>query len=230
MSDNLKAIEVRVNQDIDPNGAPGSILALNHNEILKEVLSKSGKYVGSPYVAYKVLTTIPTGLFSWESNAMNNTSNFDIKIAKLTSDFNDITTVLNTLTIGSIIQFKDFVGRSVYLQYQSHVAGVDDSANDIFIITVKGYASNPNYVYQDAESEICVLSIFGGGSGSLSTKESFIATPAQTDFVLTNEPNNVDVHVDRIYQIEGTDYTLATDTVTMIDPQDVGSVVEIRKY
>lgn len=228
-NDNLKAIEQKVDTDIDPNGAPGSILALNHNDILKDVLLKLGKYVGSPYLANKVITVFTTGLMSWESNAMNNTSNFTIKVAKLTLDLNDFGETLNRTNIGSLMRFKDYIGRSVDLIFQSYVADVDGSANPIYVITVKGVTQNTNYTYQDAEIEPCVFSIENRVSMQ-SYKELFTATAAQTEFVLSNIPNNVDVIVDRVQQIETIDYTLAGDTVTMVDPLDAGSKVEIRKF
>lgn len=228
-NDNLKAIEQKVDTDIDPNGAPGSILALNHNDILKDVLLKLGKYVGSPYLANKVITVFTTGLMSWESNAMNNTSNFTIKVAKLTLDLNDFGETLNRTNIGSLMRFKDYIGRSVDLIFQSYVADVDGSANPIYVITVKGVTQNTNYTYQDAEIEPCVFSIENRVSMQ-SYKELFTATAAQTEFVLSNIPNNVDVIVDRVQQIETIDYTLAGDTVTMVDPLSIGSKVEIRKY
>lgn len=228
-NDNLKAIEQKVDLDINPAGLPGSILAQNHNDILKEVLLKLGKYVGSPYLANKVITVFTTGLMSWESNAMNNTSNFTIKVAKLTLDLNDFGETLNRTNIGSLMRFKDYIGRSVDLIFQSYVADVDGSANPIYVITVKGVTQNTNYTYQDAEIEPCVFSIENRVSMQ-SYKELFTATAAQTEFVLSNIPNNVDVIVDRVQQIETIDYTLAGDTVTMVDPLSIGSKVEIRKY
>lgn len=63
-----------------------------------------------------------------------------------------------------------------------------------------------------------------------STKEEFIAAPAQTNFVLTSTPGNVDVYVDRVYQLNIIDYALVGDTVEMVDALDVGSKVEIRKF
>lgn len=159
--DNLKVLEQKVDTDIDSNGAPGSILATNHNDILHQVLTKVGKYTGSPYLANKVITVFTPGLMSWESNALNNTNNFDIKVAKLTADLNDFAEVLSRISAGNLLRFKDHVGRSVDLEFQSYVADVDGSANDIYVITVKGVAQNINYTYQVAETEPCVFSIAG---------------------------------------------------------------------
>lgn len=64
----------------------------------------------------------------------------------------------------------------------------------------------------------------------ISTKELFTATAAQTEFVLSNTPNNVDVIADRVPQIETIDYTIVGDTITMTDAQDSGTKLEIRKY
>ncbi len=63
-----------------------------------------------------------------------------------------------------------------------------------------------------------------------STKEEFTALAAQTDFVLSSTPGNVDVYVDRVYQLNIIDYNLVGDTVEMVDAQDENSIVEIRKF
>lgn len=170
MSDNIKAIEQRVDLEIDPNGAPGSILATNHNGILKEVLSKVGKYSGSSYNANKTLAVFPSGSMSWNNNAMNTVVDFTITVSKLTAELNDFGELLNRIEKGALMRFKDYVGRNVYLLFQSFVAGVDGSANDIYTITVKGVAQNVNYTYQVNEVEPCMISI----ESSSSTESSVI--------------------------------------------------------
>ena len=64
----------------------------------------------------------------------------------------------------------------------------------------------------------------------LSTKQLFTAAAAQTIFTLSNSPNNVDVVVDRVPQIEGVDYILSGNTVTMTEGLELNSKVQIRKY
>jgi hypothetical protein len=63
-----------------------------------------------------------------------------------------------------------------------------------------------------------------------STKETFTATAAQTVFTLTEEPNNVDVYIDRMYQLEGIDYTLSTNQVTLTEGAYLNSIITIRKH
>jgi hypothetical protein len=64
----------------------------------------------------------------------------------------------------------------------------------------------------------------------LSTKELLTATAAQTLFVLSTTPTNIDVWADRVYQIESIDYTLAGNQLTMTDGQDSGTKLVVRKY
>jgi len=158
--DNFKITEDRINNEIDGNGLPGSVLAQNHNEILKEILSKVGKYTGFPFKAKKIETIIPTGTFSWGGNSMDTTTNFDIKISKLTSDLNDIGKVLEILGAGTIIHFKDYIGRSAFFEFISFATGQDGSSNDFYTITLKGFADNPTYTFQDTEEQICVLDFY----------------------------------------------------------------------
>lgn len=175
MSDNLKALKEQVELQIDPNGAPGSILAENHKDILDQVLTKTGKYTGFAFTANKTIASIATGNFSWNSNAMNETNEFVVKFSKLTSDLNDIGKILDLMSQGSIIRFKDFLGRSVLLEYQSSESAQDGSNNDIYDVTVKGYAENIDYTYQDGETAICVIDFYiksAGGNGDL-TAPSF---------------------------------------------------------
>lgn len=167
MSDNLKIVEQKVEAEIDPNGAAGSILAQNHQDILKLVLGKAGKYTGNYFVAHKTLTNFIPGTLSWESNAMNNISPFVIKTSKLTADLNDYNEVLSRIGVDALISFKDYVGRHVFLIFQSYVAAQDVGGNDIYEITVKGLAQNINYVYQDAEFEICGLDVVSSGKKTL---------------------------------------------------------------
>ncbi len=157
--DNLKNLEALIEQHIDPNGTPGSILAENHQAILKEVLTKVGKWTGSAFVAQKNATTFPSGTFSWNNNALNTTSDFVITTSKNTSDLNDFGRVLNTMVTGDLIRFKDFNGRSVFLNYKSHANGLDASGNPTWNITVNGFVDNPNYIYQTAETSIAIVSI-----------------------------------------------------------------------
>ncbi len=156
--DNLKNLEALIEQHIDPNGTPGSILAENHQAILKEVLTKVGKWTGSAFVANKNATAFPSGTFSWNNNAMNNTSDFTITMSKKTADLNDVGIILETMVLGDVIQFKDFAGRSVFLTYKSHTPGTDTGGAPIYVVTVAGSVDNPNYIYQVAEQSIAVLS------------------------------------------------------------------------
>jgi hypothetical protein len=63
-----------------------------------------------------------------------------------------------------------------------------------------------------------------------SSKESFVATPGQTIFNLASNPANVDVWVDRVNQIQGTDYNYASGVVTLTYVAEENSLVIIRKY
>lgn len=156
--DNFKILEQTVDQDINPNGAPGSILAANHNNILKTLFSMVGKYTGSPFLSRKNVTVFTPGLFSWDGNPLNRIQDFTVTMSKKTADLNDVGLILETLVLGDIIQFKDYVGRAVFLVYQSHISDADGSGNPTYIVTVKGLADNPNYVYQENETVVCVLS------------------------------------------------------------------------
>lgn len=165
MSDNLKLLKEQIETDIDPSGAPGSILAENHQDILFSVLNKTGKYSGFYFVANKVLTTFTNGSMSWENNALNASGDFTIKVSKLTSDLNNFGHVLELLSEGDLIKFKDFVGRTVLFEFKSYASGQDGSLNDIFIITLSSKAENINYTYQDNEQRICGFEIVSSGTG-----------------------------------------------------------------
>ncbi|WP_440881399.1 hypothetical protein [Tenacibaculum sp. C7A-26P2] len=162
MADNLKITEQNIDTAIDPNAGFGGILAQDHNDVLKELLKKVGKYTGAPYLSQAESNNgvIPVGVLVWNNNAMNNTNSFEITVAKKTADLNDIGILLDTMIEGSIIHFKDYVGRSVYLEYLSHKSGKDTIDGDIYNITVKGKVDNTNYTYQTDEKEVCVIEFY----------------------------------------------------------------------
>lgn len=160
MANNLDNIKTDAEQYIDPLGAPGSILAENHQQIVKDILTNVGKYVGAPFKANKQLSIFPSGTMSWESNALNTTTPFQIKTSKLTLDLNDFGIVLGTLQIGDVLRFKDYKGRSVFLLFNSYSAGKDVVDGDIYFIEVQAYPNTINYTYQDAEVLDCVFEVF----------------------------------------------------------------------
>lgn len=167
MADNFKILKQNLDSAIDPNAGIGEILAQEHNDVITEFINKAGKYTGLPFnsIDEKNGGIVPTGSLVWNNNAMNNTSDFVITISQKTLDLNNVTPVLNTLSNGAIIHFKDFVGRSVFLLYKSHVFLKDAIDSDIVDITVQGYVDNINYAYQDGESEVCVIEFFVNANG-----------------------------------------------------------------
>lgn len=158
MANNLKILEQTIEAQIDPNGAPGSILAFNHQNILKDVLNNVGKTTGFHFKAEKDPATIPTGKLSFNGNAFNNLAEFLITVSELSLDLNDFGNILKLYVTGTTIHFKDYVGRSAFFQFISFVAADDGMGNNTYEITVKGFADNSNYTYQDAESENATLS------------------------------------------------------------------------
>lgn len=156
--DNLKLIEQDIDVFIDPNGAPGSILAVNNQAIFKAILEKVGKYTGSPFIAKRNLNLFSPGDFSWNGNAMNNETEFMISISKFTTDLNDVGLILDTLIPNDLIQFKDFNGRSIFLTYFSHTQMTDGNDAFYYDIAVTGFSNNLNYTYQVNESQIAVIS------------------------------------------------------------------------
>lgn len=168
MADNLKITTGNVDTAINPSAGVGEIKAQDHNNLLKEILAKVGKFTGSPFLAQSDTNSgvVPVGVLVWNNNAFNNTTAFELTVAKKTADLNDIGIILGVINSGSLIHFKDFVGRSCFLEYVSHVAATDTGGGAIYRITVKGDADNSNYAYQAAEQEPCVIEFFNKASGS----------------------------------------------------------------
>lgn len=167
MADNLKQITDKVIQDIDPNGAPESILAQNHQDILRQFLSSSGKYVGASFVAKKTTTVFSLGTMSFNSNALNSSGSIILSFSQKNSDNIDFGKTLTRISQGDLIVFKDFVGRTGCFEYQSHSLNTSGS-NPFYEVTVIPDSENINYTYQDSEEEICVISVIlqsGNSSG-----------------------------------------------------------------
>lgn len=170
MADNLKTTEQNINSAINPSSGIGGITADAHNDVLKQVLKKTGKYSGFPYLSQRDIDpdgVVPIGTFVWNNNAFNNTDNFTITLSYKNTDLNDVGVILDIITLDSLIHFKDYVGRSCYLKYVSHVESSDTSGNKIYNITVSGFTSNINYTYQLEEQEQCIIDFYIKPSGSI---------------------------------------------------------------
>ncbi|MGB0896916.1 MAG: hypothetical protein ACPGRW_06310 [Flavobacteriaceae bacterium] len=185
MADNFKQTVNNIEVQIDPNGAVGSIKALNHQNILKDILNKVGKYSGLPYVANKNLTgTYSNGQMSFNNHSLNSTGNLTFSLAKKNADNLDIATMLGKLTQGDIIVFKDFVGRAAQFLFVSFVANNTKGSYDL---TVTAITDNINYTYQDTEVEICVFSFLTSAPSSMAND---IITLSGTRFKLCKKASN----------------------------------------
>ena len=150
MSDNLQIIHDKIGSDIDPAGAPGSVKVEDHRDIEQSMVEKMGKYSGFTYNA--IANAIPTsGNFSWENNPMNELNDFTVKFNKINSDGLDMSEVFNFMNAKDLIKFKDFIGRTAILIYQSHSELVDGGENIIKVV-VKGISTNPSYAYNGVDS------------------------------------------------------------------------------
>lgn len=157
MADNLSAIASRINQDIDPNGAPESITALNHNEILQQMLRASGKYTGLPFaIRTNFQGVVADGDFFF-SGAFN--TNNTAMVSGKTVDGTAIEEVLGQFFIGGIIHLKDFIGRSVFFSVSSITEAVDDNGAQMFILELTPFVSNTNYAYQTSEVQIGIIEL-----------------------------------------------------------------------
>lgn len=162
MADNLEQLKQDVETFIDPNGAPQSIKALNHQNLLKEVLSKTGKYVGASYVAQKeIVGELSNGQFSFEGNDLNPSTEVTFAFAQLNADNLDLMPTLQRLVKGSIIFFKDYTGKAAQFRFLSYVF---DNTRKAYLVTVENFDGNPEYTYQDDESQICIFSFVSRSS------------------------------------------------------------------
>ena len=214
--DNLNTLETNIDDKITNAGGPGSILAADHNAILKEFARKSGKYTGAPFKARKEpdLGVVPAGSMFWNNNALNTTADFIITISKITSDLNDIGILLDKMTTDSLIRFKDYSGRSAFFDYKSHVADLDSNNDDIYNITISGYADNTNYNYQVSDDEICVFDfiIIANGTGGGADGDSAYEVAVNNGFVGTEPEWLLSLEgTDGVNGVDGLDGSAGTD-------------------
>lgn len=64
----------------------------------------------------------------------------------------------------------------------------------------------------------------------LEAPETFTSTQGQTEINLLTTPLNTDLIIDRVPLIQGIDYTLNNNTITLLDPLDAGSHIFVRKF
>ena len=185
--DNLKTVSDNIDSIITNANGPGSITAAQHNALMKSMLTKAGKYTGLPFISKResAAGVISAGSLIWNANAMNDENDFTLTLSNLTSDSNNVERIIKTLSLNTIIHFKDFVGRSVYLIYKGYVKSVDANNDEVLNLTVSGYADNINYTYQAADEYVCFLEFFINQS----TKDIQVFG---NDFTLKKHPTNND--------------------------------------
>lgn len=169
--DNLKELQDRKDEVLDPNTPPGSgaVLVAEHNELEGEIITKLGRYTGYPFQAVNMAPEgiIPVGNFYWNGSAMNNTSEFQITLSGKTVDGNNIEHALILCMPGDKIKYKDFVGRSSILEIVSKTKLQDGGGTDYWQIIVKGFTDNPNYTFQLNESYPCIIDFIKQSSSNV---------------------------------------------------------------
>lgn len=169
MADNLKQLIENVDLVIPINGGVASVKTANHNPLEKEIISKVGKNTGLPFLAGRtpINGEVPNGSMFWNGYIMNNVNYFDIILSKKTLDGNEVARILDFYSEGSIIHFKDFVGRSIMLEYSNYIEEVTGSGQEYLVITVKGFEENIDYAYQVGEFESCIIEFLSGNKEKL---------------------------------------------------------------
>jgi len=159
MADNLKLLIEKKNAVHNPLAPVQSILVSEINDFENDVITKLGRYTGFPFVSKRSPTAgvVPAGNLFWNTNAMNKSTPFQLYISNTTLDANRFSRILNLMSSGDLIHFKDFVGRSTTLTFLGFTTETDESANQYLIVDVSGFAENLNYAYQADEAEICMI-------------------------------------------------------------------------
>jgi len=167
MADNFTVLKQQLDSAINPNAAPGTILAQDHNDWDTAFLKAQGKYVGSPFKAKKEFNGVANAGELFFNGALNDTNGIQIVTSKTTSDLNDFKLILNTLSEGDLIHIKDYEGRSVFFKYVQYTESEDDNQNTIYLINVIPDAGNVNYTYQVNDEFICVLETIKGATSPI---------------------------------------------------------------
>lgn len=154
MADNLNLIKEKVDEKIVNTRGLGAIKALEHNDILTDVLNKCGKYIGLFYKAKLTNTAIAVGQMSWENNAMD-ASDFQIVVAELDESGIDIGLFLNSAVGTSYLKIKDQSGRNALYQF---VQIAKEGAT--YRINLKSIQSNPSYSYTAIEEHMCAIELY----------------------------------------------------------------------
>lgn len=169
--DNLKELRDSIDTVVPINGGIASVKTINDNPSRKLAIEKLGRYTGFPFISKRspIDGIVPSGTLFWNGNAMNKGELFDIYIAINTQDGNQIQNVVETLNEGSLIHFKDFVGRSALLEFKSFVREVS-GAIDYLIITVKGNTEDIDYAYQIDDEEPCMVEFISNAKNAGNSK------------------------------------------------------------
>jgi len=214
--DNLSALATLIGQQIDPLGADGSILAVNHRDRLIEVMTKAGKYNGLYFLAELNRLTYPAGTMSWNDFSMNQAGDFEIIVSRLTADLNDAGDILTAIGKSTILHFKDFNGRSGMYRLKS-VTSDTIGTDDVYRIILNSLSTNPGYTYQPTEKLICGLHF----NANINKIHEFGDLAVYKNSANT-DPNQVEPGDTVIGQLNG-DIFLVRGTYVSGDPMDLTS-------
>lgn len=158
--DDLRVVISDINSAIPIGGGVASVKTINHNPLEKEIVRKVGKYTGFQFLAERspVDGIIELGKLYWNGSAMNkNDESFTVSVSEKTADGDNIGNILELITEGSILHFKDFAGRSSILRFYSYEEKTDTEDKTYFDLYVIGMIDSQNYAYQPDESEVGII-------------------------------------------------------------------------
>jgi hypothetical protein len=158
--DDLLILKQNLDLAINPNAGPGEIKAQKHNDYATELINKQGKYVGLPFIAKNIYPGIATNGELYLNGSLNQgATTITWTTSKFNANGNDVAIVLERLTPGDLIHFKDFVGRSAYFVFKKFEEGEDFNGDTVYVIDVQAHPANVNYTYTTTEERICVIEV-----------------------------------------------------------------------
>jgi hypothetical protein len=157
--DNLNQVRDKIDDALPLNGGLDSVKVSKHNPLEKTIIETVGKYTGFQFFAKRSIVNarIEAGYMFWNGYAMNRNTSFNITCSEYTRDGNRLDRILELISGGDLIHFKDFGGNSTTLKYKGHERKTDAEGRGYYNIFVIGFAENTDYSYQAADQNICFL-------------------------------------------------------------------------
>ena len=168
--------------------------------------------------------SIEDGIFSSDNLSISNSVNF--KISKASNSGLNLVPYLELINSNNNL-FTIEISEGNYNNIGFFIINNSTlEADNILSLNLTSVGNTPNGVFENNKEYNISIST----KSKSSSTQQVTATTGQTQITLNESSNNIDVWVDRVFQIQDIDYTLINNDVIFTEPLFEGSIINIRMF